>query len=161
MNGGEKLRKHRGSLIACCVLAAFCAAAPADARPAFIGSARFSYRNEAELALAGPATLIAEHRVTDSGHGEYETNLVRSFAPGRPAKLLAVSRYDGVNAMRIAASPSRLVLLDQGQSVNQGAHGPEVGQEISEELESGPLGGPMSPLAPGCALAPGLDHGAF
>ena len=99
--------------------------------------------------------------MTDKGRGEYETNLVRSFAQDRPAKLLAVSRYAGVNAMRIAASPSRLVLLDQDQSVDQGAHGPEVGQEISEELESGPLGGPMSPLAPGCALAPGLDHGAF
>jgi Regulator of chromosome condensation (RCC1) repeat len=106
---------------------------------------------ESGLALAGRATLMA----IDGG----ETNLVRSFAPGRASENVAsvtVKLYgEGGHSLLFAASPSRIVVLDEGS--NGGYKG--TGGMSFERFESGPLGGLLSPLTEGCSLAPGLDRG--
>jgi hypothetical protein len=125
--------------------------ARAGAAPALVANSHLFGLQESALALAGPATLVA----VDGG----DTNVVRSFMPGSAPETVAsvtVKLYgEGGHSLLFAASPSRIVVLDEGS--NGGAKGTR-GVPF-ESLESGPLGDPLSPLAEGCSLVPGLDHG--
>ena len=84
---------------------------------------------------------------------------MRSFEPGRAPETVAsvtVKLYgEGGHSLLFAASPSRIVVLDEGS--NGGYKG--AGGVPFERFESGPLGGLLGPLTEGCSLAPGLDRG--
>jgi hypothetical protein len=141
----------RMALVVSVVLALLWWPARVGAAPALVVNSQLFGWPESGLALAGPATLVA----IDGG----ETNLVRSFAPGRALETVAsvtLKLYgEGGHSLLFAASPSRVVVLDEGS--NGGYKG--TGGMSFERFESGPLGGLLSPLTEGCSLAPGLDRG--
>jgi hypothetical protein len=141
-----------------CLLAALSAAAPTRAQPALVATAHFTAANEAEVAIVGANTLVAEERKRKLEH-ETTAEVLDSIAPGHRPGLLAVV---GVGAyasgtLSFAASPRRIVVLDDG---NEGGYKGTSGSP-TERFESGPLGGALSRLDAGCALVPGLDLGAF
>jgi hypothetical protein len=123
---------------------------PASAAPILVTNT-YPLAGESDLALAGIATLVG----TEAGS---DTNVVRSFTPGQAPKTIAKVTLDlgaeSGDSMRFSASPSRIVLFDQG--VSYGYKGSEA--TYYETLESGSLGGPLSNLTAGCELTPSLDE---
>jgi hypothetical protein len=126
-------------------------ASSAQAAPTLLTNSYLAGFPESDLALAGSATLVASP--ADPG-----AQLVSSYEPPRPVRVVARTPMaypeDGYSLI-FAASSSRIAVLT---SQTVGAYKGNGGSEV-EKLESGLLGGGMSPLTAGCPLAPGLDRG--
>jgi hypothetical protein len=125
---------------------------PASAAPVLVTNAYPLAGEESDLALAGSATLVGTQ-------AEPDTNVVRSFTPGQAPKTIAkvtldLTSSESGDSMRFSASPSRIVLFDQG--ISYGYKG--TGATYYETLESGPLGDPLSNLTTRCELTPSLDE---
>jgi hypothetical protein len=120
--------------------------ARASASRALVTGAYLLAGSSADLALEGPATLVATQRGGTS-------NFVRSFSPGQPSRVVASMRFRGdASSVLMASSAGRILLLGHSETFGKGFI---AGEE--ERLQSGRLGGALTNLTAGCLIAPTLD----
>ncbi len=137
---------HLGALLAVWAVTS-CFAPAAQGAPTLVTDSYELAGTDADVALVGPATLVATESGTD-------TSTIRSFAGSPGSRIVAqIKLSQEADGLSFSASPTRMIVLARGVTYGKGY---VAGEE--EQLSSGPLGGPLSALTTGCLITPTLDE---